>query len=88
MIRAIGAAVAVAALAGCAAPVQPQVVTRTVYVQPHVPPDLLTCMAAPAVPAPSSQAVVARFIVADRAAGHDCRVRLGAVRSLLATKPR
>lgn len=71
------------ALAGCATTPPPQVVTRTVYVRQSVPPSLLVCQPAPPVPQPTSQAAVARYIVALWEAGQDCRVKLAGVRSVI-----
>lgn len=68
-------------LAGCASTSQPQVVTRTVYVRQSIPPSLLTCQPTPPVPQPTSQAVVARYVVALWEAGQDCRVKLAGVQS-------
>lgn len=70
------------ALAACAATPQPQIVTRTVFVRQSIPPSLLTCQPTPPVPQPTSQAAVARYIVALWETGQDCRVKLGGVRSL------
>lgn len=51
---------------------------------PEVPPPLLTCDDAPVVPMASSQAVVARYMVALWAAGQDCRDHVNAIKSALA----
>lgn len=74
---------AVLVLAGCATTPQPQIVTRTVYMRQTVPPSLLTCAPSPPVPQPTSQAAVARYIVALWEAGQDCRVKLTGVRSVV-----
>jgi hypothetical protein len=65
-------------LAGCATTPP---ITRIVTVTPQIPSGLLQCAAAPAVPAPSSQAVVATYIVALWQAGQDCRDDVTAIRT-------
>ncbi len=58
-------------------------------VQPGVPANLLTCADEPADPADKpglTQRDVARYIVVLRAAGADCRAKLGEVKGLV-TKP-
>ena len=74
---------AVLALAGCAATPQPQIITCTVYVRQTMPPSLLTCQSPPPVPKPTSQAAVARYVVALWESGQDCRVKLAGVRSVV-----
>jgi hypothetical protein len=65
-------------LAGCTAP---QPITRIVTLTPQISPELLTCAADPAVPEASSQAVVARYIVALWQAGQDCRAHVAAIKT-------
>jgi hypothetical protein len=63
-------------LAACAAPPP---VTRIVTVSPQIPETLLHCAAAPDVPVTTSQAIVARYIVALWEAGEDCRGHVAAI---------
>lgn len=70
-------------LAGCAAS-KPVIVTKIKLVEPQIPPALLTCPNAPAVPAATSQAVVANYIVALWKAGTLCRDHLAAIRHMIA----
>lgn len=59
-------------------------------VQPSVPAHLLTCEDEPADPSDKpglTQRDVARYIVQVRAAGADCRARLGEVRGLVTRIP-
>lgn len=79
-----GIALTALMLAGCATAPKPLVITRTLYGRQTIPPSLLACMAAPPVPQPTSQAEVARYIVALWEAGQDCRVKLAGVRALVA----
>ena len=52
--------------------------------QTHVPSELLTCSAAPAVPAVGvDDATLWRWIVADHVAGQDCRNQLARVAEYL-----
>jgi hypothetical protein len=68
-------------LAGCAAkPVSSRIVTLT----PEIPPDLLACAPAPAVPAATSQAQVADYIVNLWQAGQDCRAHVQAIKAAVA----
>lgn len=78
-----GILLAALALAGCATAPKPQIITRTLYVRQTIPPSLLTCASPPLVPQPTSQAAVARYIVALWEAGQDCRVKLAGVRALV-----
>jgi hypothetical protein len=80
MIRAM---LMVLLLAGCAAP-KPITVTKIKLVEPQIPPTLLTCPNAPVVPAATSQAVVANYIVALWKAGALCRNHLAAIQHMLA----
>jgi hypothetical protein len=66
-------------LAGCATPPPPALVTRIVTITPSIPAGLLTCAPAPAVPLATSQAAVAKYIVALWQAGQDCRVHIMAI---------
>lgn len=55
-------------------------------VQPSVPAALLTCADEPADPSAKpnlTQRDVARYLVELRAAGEDCRAKLGSVRGLV-----
>ena len=70
-------------LAGCAAP-KPVTITKIQLVEPKVPPGLLTCPNSPIVPAATSQAVVANYIVALWKAGSICRDHLAAIQHMLA----
>ncbi len=69
-------------LSGCAG--SPAPATRIVTMTPELPPALLTCDAAPAVPEAGSQAIVATYIVALWQAGQDCRAHVAAIRTALA----
>ena len=69
-------------LGGCAGSSAPA--TRIVTVAPELPPALLTCSLAPAVPEAESQSVVAQYIVALWQAGQDCRAHVAAIRTALA----
>lgn len=71
--------------AGCAAS-KPIVATKIQYVSPNIPQSLLTCPASPAVPAATSQAVVAHYIVSLWRAGMVCRDHLDAIRKVLSTE--
>lgn len=68
-------------LAACTAP---RPVTRIVTLTPAVPPAMLNCAPAPAIPQADRQSVVAGYIVMLWQAGQDCRAHLNAVRSALA----
>ena len=68
-------------LGGCAG--SPAPATRIVTMTPELPPDLLTCSLAPAVPEAGSQAVVARYVVALWQAGQDCRAHVAAIKTAL-----
>jgi hypothetical protein len=72
--------------AGCAAP-KPITMTRIQLVSPNIPQVLLTCPASPVIPAATSQAVVAQYIVALWQAGMVCRDHLDAIRKALAKQP-
>lgn len=70
-------------LAGCATEPTQLVELRDTEM-PQVPDSLLTCEAAPTVPAEGSwQSEVARYLLDLFGAGEDCRSKLGAVRSIL-----
>ncbi len=69
------------ALASCATAPP---VTRIVTVTPVIPASLLHCAPAPEVPLASSQAVVARYIVALWQAGQDCRAHVAAIAQVAA----
>ncbi len=73
---------AAALLAGCAAS-PPQVVTRIRVVTPLVPPALLSCPAAPAVPVVQRQSAVATYVAQLWEAGEICRNHLAAVAGVL-----
>ena len=68
-------------LGGCAG--SPMPATRIVTTTPALPPALLTCGVAPAVPQTGSQAIVARYIVALWLAGQDCRAHVAAIKAAL-----
>jgi len=65
-------------LAGCAATPP---VTRIVTISPEIPAPLLECAPAPDVPPATSQAAVARYIVALWQAGQDCRAHVAAIKT-------
>lgn len=68
-------------LAGCAT--APVPATRIVTMTPEVPPTLLDCDPAPAVPAVRGQADVAQYVVALWRAGEDCRAHVAAIKHVL-----
>jgi hypothetical protein len=68
-------------LAGCATKPVP---TRIVTVTPEIPPDLLACAPAPAVPTVTSQSQVADYIVNLWQAGQDCRAHVQAIKMAVA----
>jgi hypothetical protein len=68
-------------LAGCATKPVP---ARIVTVTPEIPPDLLTCSPAPAVPVATRQAQVADYIVNLWQAGQDCRAHVQAIKAAVA----
>jgi hypothetical protein len=68
-------------LFGCAAkPVSTSIVTIT----PQIPPDLLACAPAPAVPTATTQSQVADYIVNLWQAGQDCRAHVQAIKAVIA----
>jgi hypothetical protein len=73
------------AVSGCG--VKPTVVTQTAVITPHFSPELLTCDPEPPIPDLATQASIADFLVADDAAGQNCRLHLAAVAKVLATPP-
>jgi uncharacterized lipoprotein YajG len=73
-------------LAGCAAPPQ-QVVTRIRVVEPRIPPSLLACPPAPAVPLVQRQSQVATYVAELWEAGEVCRNHLAAVADALRPHP-
>ncbi|EGO95898.1 hypothetical protein APM_1275 [Acidiphilium sp. PM] len=77
---------AVVLLAGCAAP-PPQVVTRIRVVEPRIPPSLLACPPAPAVPLVQRQSQVANYVAELWEAGEICRNHLAAVAGALRPHP-
>jgi hypothetical protein len=58
--------------------------TRIVTITPQIPPSLLICAPAPAVPEATTQSQVADYIVALWQAGQDCRAHVNAMRVVLA----
>lgn len=76
-------------LTGCAsAPPVIQTVTVTKLVHPDIPPGLLACMPAPAVPVitatdPHGGSKVAALLVREAIAGQDCRLHVNAIRQAL-----
>ncbi len=68
-------------LGGCAGSQAPA--ARIVTMTPELPPAMLTCSVAPAVPRTGSQAVVASYIVALWLAGQDCRSHVAAMKAAL-----
>ncbi|MGC8526451.1 hypothetical protein [Acidiphilium sp.] len=81
-----GLMLAVVLLAGCAAP-SPQVVTRIRVVEPRIPPSLLACPPAPAVPLVQRQSQVATYVAELWEAGEICRNHLAAVAGALRPHP-
>jgi hypothetical protein len=74
-------------LAGCARTSEPKVVTKIETRTIEVPPSLLKCMPEPqAREAWTSQRQVALYLVRLSEAGQDCRLKLEAVRKLLASQ--
>lgn len=60
-----------------------KVVPQIQAVMPSVPPTILVCDPAPAVPVAKDQKTVAEYIVDLWSAGADCRDKLGRVKQLL-----
>ena len=81
-----GLMLAVVLLAGCAAR-PPQVVTRFRVVEPRIPPSLLACPPAPAVPLVQRQSQVATYVAELWEAGEICRNHLAAVADALRPHP-
>ncbi|OYV35523.1 MAG: hypothetical protein B7Z80_18110 [Rhodospirillales bacterium 20-64-7] len=71
------------ALSSCA-PVPPPVMTRIQVERVTLPPALLTCPPAPAVPVTNLQSVVARYIVALWQAGQVCRDDVASIANIAA----
>ena len=72
-------------LAGCTPP--PPVVTRIRVVEPRIPPSLLACPPAPAVPLVQRQSQVATYVAELWEAGEICRNHLAAVAGALRPHP-
>ena len=72
-------------LAGCTPP--PPVVTRIRVVEPRIPPSLLACPPAPAVPLVQRQSQVATYVAELWEAGEICRNHLAAVAEALRPQP-
>ena len=70
--------------AGCTTS-KPVTVTKIQLVSPQIPAALLSCPPSPAIPAVTSQAVVARYIVALWRAGMVCRNHLDAIKKSIST---
>ncbi len=63
---------------------EPPPVYQRVYVRQEIPPSLLACAAAPAVPAaPVTEFAVLEYVARLRAALLDCRYRLARVADLV-----
>lgn len=73
-------------LGGCGAGA-PRVATRIEVVQPRVPPSLLVCPPAPAVPAATRQSEVAGYVAELWRAHEVCHEHLGAVAQTLRALP-
>lgn len=77
------------ALAGCAQPSPPRVITSVRVERLTIPPSLLTCQAAPVVPQVNvTQRAVAVYIVRLWASRMDCASKLAAIKRIQdQTKP-
>ena len=58
---------------------------RTVYEYPAIPSDSLACLREPVVPEAKTDVDLALWAQAVRESGADCRVKLDAIRNLVAT---
>lgn len=81
--RAVAAALV---LAGCTT-TPPVTLTRTVVVREKVPPALLACAGAPAVPDATLQSQVADYVIRLHAAWLDCSQTVAAIRNFSDGKP-
>lgn len=81
--------------AGCAtpnppAPVQlpPQIITKTVFQFPTVPPAFLNCDGEPMAPDAMTDSDLAQWAETVRIAGADCRGKIDSLRAFVASWPK